>query len=316
MTVATTTKKESKTGERSITFDEAMPMFLDYLKSYRAYSPMTIGAYDTDLRMFREFLERRCGSALALNEITRETIIQFGVSLKGAAPLTVRRKYACLSSFFGFLQDMDHVRGNPARRLPLPKVSETVPIFLSSEQAQRLIEAANKPWSKALVVLLLSTGIRRSEAVSITLDDLDLESRQLLVNGKGSKQRVVPVNDSAIDALRQYLACRPQTGSRHLFVSHEGKPLACRAVNRMVARAIRRAGLEGHGITPHKLRHTFATHLIRNGVDVRTVQELLGHSDLQTTAKYLHSDTTSRSSRCVAQAPAPNTPPSPPSQVC
>jgi len=291
MTATMSVEKALETKERCITFDEAVPIFLDYLKSYRAYSPMTIGAYDTDLRMFREFLAKRHGGVLALNEITREMIIQFGVSLKGAAPLTVRRKYACLSSFFGFLQDMGHAKHNPARRLPLPKVSETVPIFLSPEQAQRLIEAANKPWSKTLVVLLLSTGIRRSEAVGITLDDLDLESRQLLVNGKGSKQRVVPLNDSVVDAIREYLAHRPQTGSRYLFISHEGKPLACRAVNRMLARVIRRAGLEGHGITPHKLRHTFATHLIRNGVDVRTVQELLGHSDLQTTAKYLHSDT-------------------------
>jgi site-specific recombinase XerD len=142
-----------------------------------------------------------------------------------------------------------------------------------------------------MIVLLLSTGIRRSEAIGITLDDLDLDNRQLLVHGKGSKERVVPLNEAVVQAIGEYLACRPQTGSRHLFVSREGKPLACRAVNRTVGRAIRKAGLEGQGITPHKLRHTFATHLIRNGVDVRTVQELLGHSDLETTAKYLHSDT-------------------------
>ena len=209
MTAATETRKDVEVQGHAISFDKAVPLFLDYLKSYRAYSPMTIGAYDTDLRMFKEFLERRCGSAIALNEITREMIIQFGVSLKGAAPLTVRRKYACLSSFFGFLQDMDHLRTNPARRLPLPKISETVPIFLSPEQSQRLVEAASKPWSKALVVLLLSTGIRRSEAVAITLDDLDLGNQQLLVNGKGSKQRVVPLNESAIEAVREYLPHRP-----------------------------------------------------------------------------------------------------------
>jgi site-specific recombinase XerD len=311
MTLATAIEEKPESAERSVTLDEAAPMFLDYLKSYRAYSPMTIGAYDTDLRMFKEFLQKRCGVLPALDEITREMIIQFGVSLKGAAPLTVRRKYACLSSFFGFLQDMGHAKHNPARRLPLPKVSETVPIFLSPEQVQRLIEAANKPWSKAMVVLLLSTGIRRSEAVGITLDDLDLENRQLLINGKGSKQRVVPLNDSAIEAVRQYLPHRPETRSRHLFVSHEGKPLACRAVNRMVARAIRKAGLEGHGITPHKLRHTFATHLIRNGVDVRTVQELLGHSDLETTAKYLHSDTRTKQAAVAGLAGLLGTSPTP-----
>ncbi len=141
------------------------------------------------------------------------------------------------------------------------------------------------------MVLLLSTGIRRSEAVSITLDDLDLENGQVLIKGKGGKQRVVPLTEQAIEAIHAYLPHRTKNGSRYLFVSaYGGHPIHGRVVNAMLATTIRKAGLEGQGITPHKLRHTFATHLIRNGVDVRTVQELLGHSGLETTAKYLHSD--------------------------
>jgi integrase/recombinase XerC len=275
-----------------LSYDEAVAGFLDYLKEYRSFSPWTVRAYATDLRMLREFLEKRLGHVPRPTEITREMIVQFGVSLRGAAPLTLRRKYACISSFFGFLQDMGYAQANPARRLPLPRVSQPVPVCLTEEMAQRLIAAADSPWTRAAVVLLLSTGIRRSEAVGITLDDLDLEERQLLIRGKGDKERVVPLTEQAVEAIQAYLPHRTKTQSRHLFVSTwKGQPIHGRCINRMLKTVIEKAGLEGQGITPHKLRHTFATHLIRNGTDVRTVQELLGHADIQTTARYLHSDT-------------------------
>ena len=275
-----------------LSYDQAVAEFLDYLKEYRSFSQWTVRAYGTDLRMLREFLERRLGRVPKPTELTRELIVQFGVSLRGAAPLTLRRKYACTSSFFGFLQDMGYAQANPARRLPLPRVSEYVPVYLSQEMVQKLIAAADTPWTKAMVMLLLSTGIRRSEAVGITLDDIDLEKRQLLIRGKGDKERVVPLTDQAVEAIQAYLPHRTKTQSRHLFVSaYGGHPLQGRVINRMLEIVIRKAGLEGQGITPHKLRHTFATHLIRNGVDIRTVQELLSHSELETTAKYLHSDT-------------------------
>ncbi|MCJ7822124.1 MAG: tyrosine-type recombinase/integrase [Armatimonadetes bacterium] len=279
-------------GSAGLGFDQAAEEFLDYLEHYRDYSPATVRAYQTDLRMFRSFLESRLGRVPAPAEVKREHIIQFGVSLRDAAPLTLRRKYACLASLFGYLQDMGHAQGNPARRLPLPKVTQPVPVFLSEEMAQKLIAAAGSPWTKAAVVLLLSTGIRRSEAVAITLDDLDLENRQLLIRGKGGKERVVPLTEQVVEAIQAYLPHRTKTESRHLFVSAwKGHPIHGRCINRMLKIVIEKAGLAGQGITPHKLRHTFATHLIRNGVDVRTVQELLGHADIQTTARYLHSDT-------------------------
>jgi len=279
-------------AEQELSYEEAVAGFLDYLKEYRSFSQWTVRAYGTDLRMLREFLERKLGRVPRPTEITREMIVQFGVSLRGAAPLTLRRKYACISSFFGFLQDMGYAQANPARRLPLPRVSEYVPVYLTEEMAQRLIAAADSPWTKCAVVLLLSTGIRRSEAVAITLDDLDLEKRQLLIRGKGGKERVVPLTEQAVEAIQAYLPHRTKTQSRHLFVSAwKGHPIHGRCINRMLKIVIRKAGLEGQGITPHKLRHTFATHLIRNNVDIRTVQELLGHSEIETTAKYLHSDT-------------------------
>ena len=273
-------------------YDEAVKEFLNYIRDYRSFSGLTVRAYGTDMRMLRAFLEQRLGRVPSPTEITREMIVQFGVSLRKPAPLTLRRKYACISSFFGFLQDMGYAQSNPARRLPLPRVSEHVPVYLSEEMAQQLIAAADTPWTKAAVVLLLSTGIRRSEAVGVTLDDIDLEKRQLLIRGKGDKERVVPLTDQVVEAIQAYLPYRTKTQSRHLFVSAwKGHPIHGRCINRMLKIVIEKAGLEGQGITPHKLRHTFATHLIRNGVDIRTVQELLGHSEIETTARYLHSDT-------------------------
>ena len=280
------------TAEKGLSYDDTVREFLSYLKDYRSFSALTVRAYGTDMRMLREFLRHRLGRVPSPTEITREMIVQFGVSLRKPAPLTLRRKYACISSFFGFLQDMGYAHTNPARRLPLPRVSEYVPVFLSEETAQQLIAAADTPWTKAMVVLLLSTGIRRSEAVGITLDDLNLEKRQLLIRGKGDKERVVPLTDQSVEAIQAYLPHRTKTQSRHLFVSAwKGHPIHGRCINRMLKIVIQKAGLAGQGITPHKLRHTFATHLIRNGVDIRTVQELMGHSELETTAKYLHSDT-------------------------
>ena len=282
---------------RGPSYDDAVKEFLNYIRDYRSFSGLTVRAYGTDMRMLRAFLEKRLGRVPSPSGITREMIVQFGVSLRKPAPLTLRRKYACISSFFGFLQDMGYAQANPARRLPLPRVSEYVPVYLSEEMAQQLIAAADTPWTKAAVVLLLSTGIRRSEAVGITLDDLNLEERQLLIRGKGDKERVVPLTDQVVEAIQAYLPHRTKTQSRHLFVSAwKGHPIHGRCINRMLKIVLHKAGLEGLGITPHKLRHTFATHLIRNGVDVRTVQELLGHSELETTAKYLHSDTRTKQS--------------------
>ncbi len=286
------TQAATDTRTEGISYEQAVEEFLEYIRHYRGYAASTAVAYSTDLRKFREFLEGRLGCVPSPVEIKREHIIQFGVSLKGAAPLTLRRKYACLASLFGFLQDMGYVQANPAHRLPLPKVKQPVPVYLTEETAQQLIAAANTPWQKALVVLLLSTGIRRTEVVGITLGDLDLEEQQVLVRGKGGKERVVPLAEQAVEAIQEYLKHRVETACDHLFVStNGGHPIQGRIVNRILNRIIQRAGLQGQGITPHKLRHTFATHLIRNGTDIRTVQELLGHSDIQTTARYLHSDT-------------------------
>jgi site-specific recombinase XerD len=276
----------------AVGFDDAVADFLDYLSSYRGYSVHTVKAYARDLREFRRLLAQRYGSVRQPNQVKREIVMQFALGLAGQAPLTIRRKLTAIASFYHYLQDTGHAVANPARSLPLPKVAQCFPTCLTQEQATALLEAAHTPWHRAMLALLLFAGLRRSEVTAITLDDLDLENAQLLVRGKGAKQRVLPLTPLVIKAISEYLQCRPQTESQHLFVSRVGgHPLHARVAGRMLQHVLRRAGLDQEHITPHRLRHTFATHLIRNGVDVKTVQELLGHADLQTTARYLHSDT-------------------------
>jgi len=276
----------------AVGFEEAVAGFLDYLSAYRGYSIHTVKAYARDLREFRRLLAQRYGSVRQPNQVKREIVMQFALGLAGQAPLTVRRKLTAIASFYRFLQDTGSATLNPARGLPLPKVTQCFPTCLSEEQARALLEAAHTPWHRALLAILLFAGLRRSEAAAITSEDLDLDHGQLLVRGKGAKQRVVPLTPLVVEAIREYLPCRPETQSNHLFVSRVGgRPIAGRVINRMLKKVLEDAGMDEQGITPHRLRHTFATHLIRNGVDVRTVQELLGHADLQTTARYLHSDT-------------------------
>ncbi len=273
-------------------FEDATVAFLDYLGSYRGYSIHTVKAYARDLREFRSFLARRHPGIDCPEQVQRATVVAFALSLKGQAPLTVRRKLTAIASFYHYLQDTGHAVANPARGLPLPKVTQCFPTCLTAEQAGALLEAAHTPWYRAMIVLLLFVGLRRSEVAAITLKDLDMENAQLLVRGKGAKQRVVPLTPLLVETSKEYLQCRSQTESQHLFVSRVGgHPLHARVAGRMLQHVLQRAGLDHEHITPHRLRHTFATHLIRNGVDVRTVQELLGHAELQTTARYLHSDT-------------------------
>ena len=296
MTVATMEEARPETWQigdepGTLTFAEAVPRFLDYLASYKGCAPGTLEAYGRDLEKFRQFLHRQFNPIPRPAEITRRIVIQYAVSLSDSAPITVRRRIAVLASFYSFLENVGCVSEKPTRRVPLPKLRYLVTTVLSEEEAHRLIAAADTPLMRCLVVLLLSTGIRRSEATQIDLEDLDLDNQQLLIHGKGAKERMVPLNELAVEAIRHLLAHRGNSESRRLFLNQKGIPIRSDTINFLLERLVERAELARTDITPHRLRHTFATHLIRNSVDVKTVQELLGHSDMRTTSRYLHSDT-------------------------
>jgi len=283
---------KAQQGRRSAgpDFDSAVNLFLEHLR-YRNYSSLTLRCYRTDLRQFREFLQ---GGRAGPEQVDRQTIIRFASSRTGAAARTIRRKIACLSSFYGYLRDMGHVTHNPARHIPLPKVPHTVPPALDGREVHALLRASSTPWLMCATTLLVTTGVRRAELVGMRLGDLDLDNAQVKVRGKGAKERMLPLAESAIKAIRGYLEARPQTDCERLLVSPWGRALHPRAVNRRLKVVAARAHLAGRGITPHLLRHTFATHLIRSGADLRTIQELLGHSDLASTARYLYCDMASK----------------------
>jgi site-specific recombinase XerD len=279
--------------------------FLEYQRSYRSHSPLTIATYRCDLGQFCQWLKGRVRHLPEPSAVTRELVMQWTVTLAGRASATVCRKVSVLCSFFSFLVDLGELDSNPARRIPLPKPAGRIPNAISEEDAQQLIGAAESPFERAMLLLMLTAGLRRSEVGAIRLEDVNLENQALLVRGKGAKQRMVPLMPQTAEAIRNYLAARPEVDQPHatsrsseaatlrstsLFLSPQGRRLANDFLNRTLRRILARAGLAKR-ITPHMLRHTFATHLVRNGVDVRTVQELLGHADLETTANYLHSDT-------------------------
>ena len=282
------------------TLSDSVRAFLHYLRDYRGSPENTLRAYACDLRGLVVFLQTHHPAISTPPQVTREVLMDWALSLGPMGPRSVRRKVACISSLFGFLQDTGRVQGNPARRLPLPNLPRPVPRVLTPEEARRLVAAATTPCARCLVVVMLTTGIRRGEAAQIRLPDVDLTRGLLLVRGKGAKERIIPLCPQAVRAIREYLPWRPETGSPHLWVNERGRSLTEKAINVLVSSLARRTDLPG--VTPHKLRHTFATELIRSGTDIRTVQELLGHADMQSTAVYLHSDMTLKG-RAVAKLP-------------
>jgi len=277
--------------KRTACLTEKMEQFLDYQLNYRGHSPLTVSVYRTELDQFCRWLTARLGRLPQAEEINREVVMGWAVSLGGYAPATLRRKLAALSSFFAFLVDLGEISTSPVRSIPLPRAAQRIPEALTEAEIGRLLAAAQTPFERAVALLMLTAGLRRAEVGAIRREDLDLEGRLLLVRGKGSKERFVPLLPQALAALSTYLVCRPAVGVLHLFVTPQGRRLPHDFLNRSMNRLLPRAGLAGRRITPHVLRHSFATHLVRSGVDVRTVQELLGHADLSTTARYLHSDT-------------------------
>jgi len=268
------------------TLSEAASAFLGYLADYRRFSPATIRAYRSDLR---DFCASFGPTIPAPEAVTRQDVLRFAVALRCSAQ-TVRRKVTTVSSLYRYLQDLGAVSENPARGIPLPRRAKMLPIAPSREEILQIVRAARLPWLRCALILLATTGIRRAELVGLRLQDVDLETGTLLVNGKGNKQRFVPLNEVALEAIRTYLPIRARHARADtLLVNQRGLAVVPGGLFHTFRMAVWRAGLR-RAITPHTFRHAFATELIRERVDIRTVQELLGHESLETTARYLHSD--------------------------
>ena len=275
--------------------------FLGYLEVERGLSRNTLEAYRSDLQQFGEFLSRRGLSAmdLAPGELA-QFISELAEGRDGrppCAPATLQRKVACLRSFYRYLRREQLIDHDPARELRAPRLPTRLPHVLSRDEVLRLLSQprGNSPTSvrdRALLETMYACGLRASEAIGLELADLDLELGVLRARGKGSKERLVPIGSQAIDRLRTYLdVARPKlvglTDETHVFVNRRGTALSRQGLYKIVQRHARTAGLERR-MSPHTLRHTFATHLLAGGCDLRSLQEMLGHADIATTQIYTH----------------------------
>ena len=273
--------------------------FVAYLEFERGLSRNTLEAYRSDLLQFGRFLDDRGVTALTAEPVD---IADFLASLSGAdgrtaSPATVNRKQACLRSFYKHLRREEILDGDPTAKLAAPRKSRKLPRVLTRGEVDKLLEqpSGTEPIAlrdQALLELMYACGLRASEATGLEVTDLDLDELVLRAYGKGSKERLVPIGRTAADAVRRYLERgRPQligaSVEPHLFVNFRGAALSRQGLYKIVQRHARSAGLADR-MSPHTLRHTFATHLLAGGCDLRAVQEMLGHADVATTQLYTH----------------------------
>lgn len=291
-------------------FEALLLDFLAYLEFERGLARNTLDAYRTDLLQFGVFLALRSKGA---TEVERADVADFladlatGRPAKGedpgrppASPATISRKTACLRSFYRHLRREELIDADPTATLEPPAKSRKLPQVLSHGEVTRLLEGAAGADAiamrdRALLELMYGCGLRASEAVGLELTDIDLRRGFVRPHGKGSKERIVPLGSQASAAVGRYLRSgRPElVGSspeRHLFVNFRGGTLTRQGLYKIIQRHAKAAGLDGK-MSPHTLRHTFATHLLSGGCDLRSVQEMLGHADVSTTQLYTHLST-------------------------
>jgi len=272
----------------ALSLPQAREVFLQYLRAYRGASPLTVEAYRRDLEQLERFL---LGYRLPteVSQITTRHLQAFALSLSGRAPATIARALNAVSSLFAYLTRLGLVENNPVKGVVKPKARPVHRPVLSAEEGRRLLAAARTPRERAMLILLLTAGLRRAELLGLQASDLAADYSHLSVRGKGGRTRSIPLPQQAQVVLREYLRTGPG-GHGFLFPSATGKRLGNTSFCWWFQRLLRSAGLAGRGLSPHSLRHTYATFLLHSGVDIKTVQELLGHADLSTTARYLHTD--------------------------
>jgi tyrosine recombinase XerC len=272
--------------------------FLAFLKHEKNASPHTLSAYERDLLEVAAYLrEREVRWDKAGNVVLRGFLAE--LHEKKRKKSTIGRKLAALRSFYDFGLRKKWIAENPAKLLATPRQEKRVPSFLSEEETAELLDLprSSRPLDlrdKAILELFYATGIRVSELVGIETADIHFGERLVRVRGKGKKERIVPFGNKAREALEEYRRARPQLaagggGAEAFFLNYRGGPLTTRSVQRMVHKCIRRTAV-ARKISPHSLRHSFASHLLGRGADLRVIQELLGHSSLATTQKYTHVD--------------------------
>ena len=285
--------------------------FLAYLKLNRHLSPHTVRAYENDVTQYLAFVAGETGkkmSGLEPSDLEMGSVRAHlaGLNSAGKARSSVARKLSALKTFIKYLRREEVIEHDPTALAVAPKRDQTIPVFLSEAEITRLIETPNTAdplgrRDRAILELFYASGLRLSELVAIDLEDLNMSGRMVRVMGKGRKERLLPFNQSAADAIRawmkdraQLLAAKPPKVERRrqkaddpLFINYRGTRLTDRSVDRLLRKYVAQCSTR-MGISPHALRHSFATHLLQRGADLRAIQELLGHAALSTTQRYTH----------------------------
>ena len=280
--------------------DQYIQSFKDYLTSERNYSNHTVKAYVTDIKEF-------CG-VIRVNQLIPEDEGKLDLALLDESHVrafigslytknhktSISRKLASVRTFFEFLMKNGVIKNNLAKLVPTPQGEKRLPTFLTVDEVIKLLEKPGgggvlENRDSAILELLYSSGLRVSELVGIDLNNLDLNNLTVKVLGKGSKERMVPVGSKAADALKTYLSGRLDLNPKGdwLFVNARGGRLTVRSIDRIIKKYAQEAGIPKN-VSPHVLRHTFATHLLGGGADLRAIQEMLGHKSLSTTQRYTH----------------------------
>ncbi len=273
----------------------AFESYLSYLQVERGLSPNTVEAYQGDIRDFLAFVD---SEGIQADQAAKQDLILYLQHLHGRlSERSVMRKTASLRSFYRFLLLDGHISHDPTETLETPRVWQTLPKYLEFAEVEALldqpdVQSRHGLRDRAMLETLYATGLRVSELVGLRLDAIRFEEGYLMTMGKGSKERIVPFGDAALGWLKRYLKdsrplfLRRRGSSPHLFLSQRGKAMTRQNFWMLVVRYGRQAGIEESKLSPHKLRHSFATHLLENGADIRAVQIMLGHADISTTQIY------------------------------
>jgi len=271
--------------------------FIDYLGHEKGLATNTLESYSRDLKQYYGFLSG--DSAASLANASQSTIVAYLMYLRkqGKATATIARRLAALKAFYQFLVKENYVVQDPTDELSSPKLERKLPKVLTVEEVERLLSQPDVTnpvgkRDKAMLELLYATGIRVSELVNLNVSDMDIREGFVRCMGKGSKERVVPMGEIAVGALKAYLdnsrlKIIADPKEKAVFVNHHGKRLTRQGFWKIVKKYGAKAQIRKE-ITPHTLRHSFATHLLENGADIRSVQEMLGHADISTTQIYTH----------------------------